>query len=89
MLFSPRGEAPRRFSFYLLEATRGFISARLYHFGAAAKPAKHFAGFLHPPIAFPTTAAIAWHVKTSCLGGGKDRCEGWAVWGEGGGRAAV
>lgn len=48
MLFSPAAELLAVFSFYLLEATRGFISPCLYHFSAAAKPAKHFAGFLHP-----------------------------------------
>lgn len=47
MLFSPATKLLTVFSFYLLEATRGFISLRLYHFGAAAKPAKHFAAFLH------------------------------------------
>lgn len=56
MFFSPRGGAPRRFfflSFYLHEATRGFISPRLYRFGAAAKPAKHLAGFFHPDPLLP------------------------------------
>jgi len=46
-----------------------FIFECLYHSKVAAKPAKLFSQLPCPPL------SVAWYVKTSCLGGGEDRCE--------------
>lgn len=68
----PLNKTSTLFVIYLHKTLSSFILQCLYHYKVVAKPAKIGSLGYHPG---PPSNSIIYCVKTSCLGGGEDRCE--------------
>lgn len=72
MLFSPPKQSTAPFVFYLHEAIRKIKPSSVFITRRWLLNLQNCSLGSYPG---PPSTSIIWHVKTSCLGGGEDRCE--------------